>query len=191
MRILYTSFSSFPGVAVNPSQLLMEYTRDVLRPEGMWTYETLPVVYQKCEQWTRQTDLHAYDLILHTGVACDRSGMSLERCARNRCNPETPDADGAVWEGSTISIDAAEMVETRLAHRDVWTQALALPGVRESDDAGGYLCNFVYWHSLLATDETTDVLFVHVPPITGDISAYLEGCSQTLLRVAEVLANVR
>ena len=43
-----------------------------------------------------------------------------------------------------------------------------------SDDAGGYVCNHLYYHALAALDEAgaeTRALFVHIPALTGSALA--------------------
>jgi pyroglutamyl-peptidase len=190
MNVLYTCFSAFPGVEVNPSRLLMAHIRDVVQPEGQWTYCTLPVVYEKCEQWARQSEVNAYDLVLHTGVATDRHGLSLERFAGNACNTDAVDADGQTWPAPVIAPGGPTLQETTLARTQAWSRMLDLQDVSESEDAGGYLCNFVYWNSLCAARVRTRVLFVHLPPITGDADEYLADNSDVLLAMVRIIADI-
>ena len=112
----------------------------------------------------------APDIAIHFGLSARAEGFTLERLARNEIAADRPDNSGVqphaacIVEGgeghpSTLPLDAiaAALSEAGLPHS--W-----------SDNAGGYLCNYVFYlsrspHFAEYAPEMSG--FVHVPPLAG------------------------
>jgi pyroglutamyl-peptidase len=173
--ILLTGFGPFPGVADNATARLVPRLADAARvrwPAMAVVAEVLATEWQTATG--RLGELlaeHDPAVALHFGVSKEARGFEIETQGRNRCRL-APDAagwtppfehlldEGAASHATTLPV--ARIVE-RLAR-------LGLPA-RASDDAGGYLCNALLYHSLRHVDLRRPAMlagFVHVPAcLTG------------------------
>ena len=110
---------------------------------------------------------HKPVLVLHFGVAKSASGFRIEAQARNACQL-TPDAHGDIPASKTISHSEPEFRPVTIPTRDIVARlhGLGLPAAL-SDDAGGYLCNAVLYHSLSAAETAVSggpaTGFIHIP----------------------------
>jgi pyroglutamyl-peptidase len=168
--VLLTGFGPFPGVEENASGRLV---RDLVRrarramPEYRFTAAILPT------EWARVPPLisglharHAPALVLHFGVAAGGQSFRLETEARNFCR-RAADAAGALPRSTTLADDGVETRPVTIAASSI-AAGLRAKGyfVSLSNDAGGYLCNAVLYHSLAlaeANGNQCDVGFVHIP----------------------------
>jgi len=171
-RILVTGFSVFPGAPVNPTEALVRRLQ-AEPPVGPWDLraEVLAVEYTgigpRLEAIGRD---FPPDIAIHFGLARSATGFRLERMARNEIRRDRPDNSGhqpeafCIWEGGQhcVSTLPLETIARRLA-------AEGFP-VIWSDDAGGYLCNYLFYLSAsthfphFAPDMTG---FIHVPPLAA------------------------
>jgi pyroglutamyl-peptidase len=168
--ILLTGFGPFPGVPDNATARLVPRLAKAARelfPSYNVVAEILPT------EWTAATQKLA-ELIarpgtvvaLHFGVARHAHGFRIERVGRNRCN-SSEDAAGCLPPADVlIEAGPAELICTFPAERIVQRlERLGVP-VAASDDAGGFLCNALLYHSLAAAHsmETPRIAgFVHLP----------------------------
>lgn len=169
-RVLLTGFGSFPGVAHNVSGELVI----ALATEAQNFFSEIDIHTALLPTEWSDGPMHALalqdsvapDLILHFGVAQGCEGFRIETRAVNACRlipdaaqllPASPQLNtaGAPFYSTTIPTDA---IIARLS-------ALSLP-VSVSDDAGGYLCNAVFYQSLetaRATNVSRQIGFIHLP----------------------------
>ncbi|MEN9362484.1 MAG: hypothetical protein RL095_4019 [Verrucomicrobiota bacterium] len=150
MKLLAFGFGSFPGVADNPSR----YAAFAASSEA----EILSVSYAEVDRRVEQLG-DAPLAVIAFGIAAKSSRPRIEGVARNRDASSVPDVDGVVRQGP-IEFGAPESlpgdgIEGLLA-------ALEPFDVELSDDAGGYLCNHLYWR-LLRRPQSAAV-FIHLPP---------------------------
>lgn len=129
------------------------------------------------------------DAVLHIGMASGRKYYCIERYGHRDGYVKNKDLDGKIPppdEGSTIFADCPAKMTTSLNYDDVllnWqTNVLGIsedqPGcdseLKESQDAGHYLCDYIYFNSLAHTGRRSGkmegggqtarpVLFMHVP----------------------------
>jgi pyroglutamyl-peptidase len=108
----------------------------------------------------------APDVALHFGVSKHARGFEIEARARNLCSPAL-DASGALPDISRLSGDAPESLAAKLPV-PLLLMRLRLLGVPAftSRDAGTYLCNSLFYHSLdYARQHARPVRigFIHVP----------------------------
>lgn len=171
-RILVTGFSVFPGAPVNPTESLVAALRAdpaLLAGHGEVRVEVLPVEYGRLPALIEALGREfAPDIAIHFGLSARATGFTLERLARNAIAARKPDnggvlpapaciVDGAADLSSTLPLDA---IAARLA-------AAGLP-VDWSDDAGGYLCNYLFYLSrspAFAGLSAPIAGFIHVPPL--------------------------
>lgn len=176
-RILVTGFSSFPGVSRNPTERLiaeLENRRAETAALGDVRLAVLDVDYRNLPQALSRLGAEVRpDIAIHFGLSGKAGGFMLERLARNVVGP-LPDNAGHVPEARTICALADAYPST--LPLDEIRHALAGAGlpVDWSDDAGDYLCNFLFYHSRAGlADGFAPPLsgFVHVPPLVDDPGA--------------------
>lgn len=176
-RILVTGFSSFPGAPRNPTERLiaeLEHREAELAALGDVRLAVLDVDYRNLPRaLSRLGADFAPDVAIHFGLSGKAGGFMLERLARNAVGP-LPDNAGHVPEARTICALADAYPST--LPLDAMHDALAGAGlpVHWSDDAGDYLCNYLFYHSRAGLAEGFSPPlsgFVHVPPLADDPGA--------------------
>lgn len=178
-HVLVTGFGSFPGAPVNPTAALVT---DLQSHSGAWSafarvetrvfdvdYRRLPVELDTIAA------VACPDIAIHFGLAASARGFRLERMARNEVRPGSPDNTGYLPEQLTIC-DAGETLDSSLPLETI-AAALETAGlpVEFSDDAGGYLCNFLFYHArsgLCPAYRPALAGFIHVPPLPGPFSPF-------------------
>jgi pyroglutamyl-peptidase len=168
-QVLITGFGPFPGVPRNVSAAVAERLGHAVRrrfPSAGVVWSALPT------EW-HIAPVHVEDLVLdlkprlalHFGVSHLATGFVIETVARNHAGrvdaagllPQLPMIDPFGPPEMTTQLPAARLV-ARL-------QKLGLP-VRLSRDAGTYLCNAVFYRSVLsqrATGLGGRSGFIHLP----------------------------
>jgi pyroglutamyl-peptidase len=152
--VLVTGFEPFGANAVNPTQLLAEQLGGVV----------LPVSYGRAaaalHDAIRERDPQ---LVVCFGLAETRTKISVERFAHNLDEASTTDNDEAAGTGAEID-PAGPLALRSTLPVDAIVAALEAEGIpaEVSRDAGGYLCNHVFY-VLLQSGRRGG--FVHVPPL--------------------------
>lgn len=167
-RVLVTGFGPFLHHGVNPSEHLAR-ALDGRRSRGVRFEATvLPVRYEEAARRAREIS-RGRAAVLALGLAGKATRIRVERRGTNLCTSAKPDDRGDVRLGraliggappSLLGLDATPIHE-----------ALHARGLRSepSTDAGGYVCNDLYYRLLHAGVPT---LFVHVPPdVRVDVAA--------------------
>lgn len=172
-RILVTGFSAFPGAPVNPTERLiaeLESRRFRFQGAGELGLAVLDVDYGKLPAALGELAKAGQpDIAVHFGLSAEAHGFTLESCARNVFGPK-PDnaghvpAEGRICAGPDIlaSTLPLERLHDALAGR-------GLP-VSWSNDAGGYLCNYLFY--LSRSEQMAEFTpkmsgFIHVPSLPG------------------------
>ena len=165
MRVLLTAFEPFGESSVNPSQLVLERLRapagcELLRQVLPVDTEALPAVLDQL------LAAASPELVLCLGEARSSEKFRVERVARNRlCFPRPDNAGRTIASGAVIAGGADELPST-LCVASVM-QALERAGVeaRFSDDAGGYLCNQLFYSLSHRLALVAPVGFLHLPSL--------------------------
>jgi len=177
--ILITGFSEFPGAPNNPTQHLISLFRKrngevadqadihahVLRTEYATAAERLRALAAEIKP----------DIALHFGLHAEAGGFKLERWARNVIDCDREDVAGLLPNQDVIEPQGAQQLQTGLPVLALFEalQGFNLP-VEISDDAGGYLCNYVFYVARTRADQGDHPAmsgFIHVPLLdtqTGD-----------------------
>lgn len=149
-RTLVIGFLAFGRFRVNPSALLAQSCG---RP-----FELLEVSYAAVDGFLdRVAVAHGtFDRLLMLGLRGRGTTVELERLARNHVGAE-PDVRGVTRGPAPIEPGAPDVLPTTLV--------CATPEMPPSfsDDAGCYLCNYIYYGALRRLPGKR-VGFVHVPP---------------------------
>jgi pyroglutamyl-peptidase len=168
MRVLITGFEPFGGEGVNPSWAASEQVAATRRDGLDITAVRLSCVYGKAIEELRaavaRTDP---ELVLCTGQAGGRSGLSVERVAVNVDDARIPDnagnqpVDEPVVPGGPVAYLSSLPVKACVAA----VREAGLPA-SVSGTAGNFLCNHVFYGlaHLIATERPgLRGGFVHVP----------------------------
>ena len=183
--ILLTGFGPFPGVEHNPSGAV---ARALAARQGVPGVRlcgaVLDTSYARAPAQLQQAlDLQRPWAVLSLGVA-PGDQLRLEGVARNLDSARGPDVDGVVRAGLPIRPGGASTLTSRLP-LGAFAHALAAGGwaARPSEDAGGYLCNHLFYE-LLCRHPGGPAGFVHVPALgPGWDLARLEAATGALLQV--------
>ena len=189
-RILITGFGPFPGAPVNPTAAMIEaLAADPAALDGVGEIRTEILAVEYDSVPARLAGIaagFAPDIAIHFGLSARAEGFTLERLARNEIAADRPDNSGAqpnaacIVEGgeghpSTLPLDAIAVALSEAGLPHSW-----------SDNAGGYLCNYVFYlsrspHFAEYAPEMSG--FVHVPPLAG------EGAPANAMRLDDLVAG--
>lgn len=167
-RVLITGFSAFPGAPKNPTQVLVSlFDQHSAEFEACAdiTAVLLPTEYAYVDaEFSALMDEINPDIALHFGLNQQATGFTLEQTARNICNVERLDNAGAAPKSPEIDPKGPANLSGSLPLLEI-RRALAnasLP-VEMSDDAGGYVCNYLFYRSRQLVGKNTMSGFIHVP----------------------------
>lgn len=193
---LVTGFGPFPRVPRNPSQRLVERLGESVA--GMTVHRrVLPTEYHAAGPLICSLlDELRPDICLCVGVGRGGDPLRLETTARNFGTVDSPDHSGFTFSGP-IAADGPETYAATLP-LDPILAALREQGhsAALSDDAGGYVCNFVFFtarHHIASARLPTACGFLHIPELdpARDESAQIESwldAVRTILTVASASA---
>jgi pyroglutamyl-peptidase len=175
---LLTGFGSFPGIADNATAALVPALAAAARKrftDHDIVDEVLPVAWADVPQiLSRLIADNDAALALHFGVAKEARGFQIECLGRNHCDARY-DATGALpVAGQLVGDGPATLSATFPVERIIARLESAGHPCSTSDNAGGYLCNAVLYHSLTAaTSRPTPHLagFIHLPASLSDAAA--------------------
>jgi pyroglutamyl-peptidase len=183
LRILITGFGPFPGAPFNPTMPLVKRLTQLRRPalDGvMLTGHVFDVTYQTVDRELPEliAQLRPQALLMF-GLATRTAHLRIETRARNAVSTRFPDAAGHLARKASI-VRGADAMPFGL-HAASLLHAARATGIdaRLSRDAGAYLCNYLSWRAIEATQQSGGpalVSFIHVPLVARDGTAH-EGTS--------------
>jgi pyroglutamyl-peptidase len=172
LRILVTGFGPFPGAPFNPTESLVARLMRLRRP-ALGDVELIghifPVTYTAVDRELPQLlTKHRPDALLMFGLANRTPYLRIETRARNAVTTRWPDANRTRARKGSI-MDGADALSFG-PHTGKLLRAALGTGIdaRASRDAGSYLCNYLSWRAIEATDQDSGpalAAFVHVPLI--------------------------
>jgi pyroglutamyl-peptidase len=192
LRILVTGFGPFPGAPFNPTEPLVKRLTQLRRPaldRVALTGHIFHVTYQTVDR--ELPELIAQfrpQALLMFGLAARTAHLRIETRARNAVTTHLPDADGNRAQKTSIVHGADAMPFG--PHTANLLHAACATGIdaRLSRDAGAYLCNYLSWRAIEATQQPTGpalASFIHVPLIARDGSAREEASDITLEQLVD------
>lgn len=200
--VLLTGFGPFPGVEHNVSwDMAQALEQQVGAIEGVTRAVARPLatIWGEAEEsFSRALAELSPDIVISLGVSRAGRGIEIEAVGRRR-SQALADAAGRLppkvateqWrpESRRPRFDVAEIAR-RMAAGDVG----AVGACRISRDAGGYLCNAVYYHGLGVTDldrRGGTVIFVHIPAdLESDGPATFEEVRRGLVRLTALVVDM-
>lgn len=180
-RVLVTGFKPFGGHKVNASWEAVKRLPGIWRAAASLEVAEWPVEYSGVPQVDA-------DLVIHTGLSAKAENVVLECVARNGPYVK-PDEAGCLPDNNECCVRGQEQLETLF---DV-TRLCEASGALSSNDAGLFLCEFVYYRALQSTSRSA--LFVHLPPeeiLPADAAAAVlckiaESCLEQLEAKSDVM----
>lgn len=186
MTIHITGFKKFHGVPENPTETIVSNLREYMNKRGLPKGLTLgscsiletagqgavASLYKTLQSALEENDSKLTNsgrvIWVHFGVNSGATKFAIEHQAVNEATFRCPDEMG--WKPQKVPIINADGAisqtrETSLPIQEI-AKALSKKGfdVMVSDDAGRFVCNYVYYHSLRFAEENgIKSLFVHVP----------------------------
>lgn len=179
-----TGFKKFHGVSDNPTETIVSKLPDYVASRGLpsgvslgscTVLETagdgaLPTLQKVLENGVANSDSSRNEHVvwLHLGVNSGACRFAIEQQAVNEATFRCPDELG--WQPQQQPIIDEDGATSRkrktCCSSEAILESLKKKGfdVMLSDDAGRFVCNYVYYHSLhLAEQNGHKSLFVHVP----------------------------
>ena len=156
-RVLVTGFEPFGEHDVNPSALIAEALGGVV----------LPVSFARVSSALRDAiNERDPELVVCFGLADGDTAISVERFAHNLDEADAVDNEGAGGSGSAIDPDGPLALPSSLPV-DAIVAALRAEEIPAavSRDAGGYLCNHIFYVLMGVLGRGRRGGFVHLPPL--------------------------
>jgi pyroglutamyl-peptidase len=188
IRILTTGFGPFPGAPFNPTIPLVGRLTRLRRPalsDVEISSHIFHVTYSTVDRELPQLiATHRPHALLMFGLAGRTFHVRVETRARNAVTTLWPDAGGAYDRKGSIADNSDALAFG--PHTSKLLRAARMTGIdaRSSRDAGSYLCNYLSWRAIDATNKTDGPLlsaFIHIPPLLRDGSASRKGSDRITL----------
>nr|VDD37005.1 unnamed protein product [Brassica oleracea] len=182
ITIHVTGFKKFLGVSENPTEKIANNLKSYVEKRGLPSGLSLgsctvletagegakSQLYEVLESSVVDKSTNGTVVWLHLGVNNGSAKFAIERQAVNEAHFRCPDQLG--WQPQRLPIVAEDgnilkAKETSCSTESIF-KSLKSKGfdVVLSDDAGRFVCNYVYYHSLrFAEQKGRKSLFVHVP----------------------------
>lgn len=159
-KILITSFGTFGGFQINPSELVMNLLKEDVYLNSIYeiTYINFEVRYDAVLKFYREFDL-SFDLIIHLGVASHADKLRLEYIAKN--NVQGEDVAGVVKKNELLLPYQQDLTSTLHLATFEKIRKNFPDEVIISKDAGAYLCNYLYYFSLTKA-MSEKIIFIHI-----------------------------
>ncbi|XP_020554371.1 uncharacterized protein LOC105156616 isoform X2 [Sesamum indicum] len=187
VRINVTGFKKFHGVDANPTETIVKNLKNYVDSRGLPPGVTLGTcavletagdgavseLYKVLDSGisSRTNSSNEKVVWLHLGVSKGALKFALERQAVNEATFCSPDELG--WQPQQLPVILGDggISQTRMTSCPIEAifEFLKRKGydANISNDAGRFVCNFVYYHSLkFAEQKGHKSLFVHIPPFS-------------------------
>lgn len=188
LRILLTGFGPFPGAPYNPTMALVKRLTALRRPaldDAALSSHIFHVTYRTVDRELPEliARLHP-DAMLMFGLANRTAHLRIETRARNAVTTTFPAADRTVArKGSIVSGAHPLPFGPHTARLLSAAQATGIDA-RPSRDAGSYLCNYLSWRAIEATQAAHGprlAAFIHVPLLPRPGTALRQGDTRITL----------
>lgn len=170
-RLLLTGFGPFPGAPFNPTPALVTRLLQLRRP-AFADIDRIGHVFEVSyaavdRDLPALLSAHAPDAVLMFGLAQRTPYIRIERRARNTVTALWPDAARRRGAQACLAPGAADSLPFG-GHTHQLLRAARQSGARteQSRDAGRYLCNYLSWRAIEATQASSGpalAAFIHVP----------------------------
>ena len=166
--LLVTGFAPFGGETVNASWEAAKKLEGWRHDDFAAVARLLPCAYDSSvKKLIHEIEATRPDALLMTGQAARRAAVSVERFARNLDDAAAADNDGVLRKTIWISDGAPARLEATTSVSAI-ARAMKEAGIaaRISTDAGGFVCNHLYFGALQylgGQGSPIPAVFVHLP----------------------------
>jgi pyrrolidone-carboxylate peptidase len=161
MNILLTAFGPFRNFNINPSDEIMTLLLEKLKnhfPDIIFYSQVLDVSYNSVDSYLESVDQH-YEFIFHMGVATNNDKIRIEFWPKNFV--KGTDIAQVTKEGMIDSNNLGFLKADNLITEKCIEFIKSSTWMKDSYDAGNYLCNYIFYKSMKMF-KTSKVLFFHV-----------------------------
>ena len=162
-KLLVTAFMPFGGDVINPTELVLNKLPDELNGV-MINKLLLPVEYIKAKELIKnEYDKITPDAVIMLGQAGRREEISIERIAKNLMDAKIADNSGYLATSELIK-DGGDNIFSTLPVEEI-NEAINKGNIKSniSDDAGSFVCNYVFYNMLDYNKGRVPTGFIHVP----------------------------
>jgi pyroglutamyl-peptidase len=190
--ILVTGFEPFGGETVNASWEAAQKLEGWCHGDTVAVARLLPCAYDaSVKTFISAIETLRPDGLLMAGQAARRAVVCVERFARNLDDATAADNDGVLRTAMRISDGAPERLEATASVSAI-ARAIREAGIpaRISTDAGGFVCNHLYFGALRYLGSRGSVIpavFVHLPATPEQTPLVASAKRMTPARAAEAL----
>ncbi|WP_127716903.1 hypothetical protein [Halobacteriovorax sp. HLS] len=180
--ILVTGFEPFQGKTVNASMKLAELlsSTDV-------KVQILPVVHKKSFEKLLEVVDSSISHIIMLGEVSDRSFLSFEKNAFNKCDYRIADNEDNIIKGIEVVKKGPSVLHSTIDLNHLMNIPLEIP--REiSDCAGRFVCNEIFYRALhYFNDSDIKIGFFHVPSSIALNEPQLTLYKESFLKILKTL----
>lgn len=169
--VLVTGFGPFPGAPVNPTQQIVKHLARTKRIAGhRIAAHVFTTSYAAVDRdLPRLIARHRPRALVMFGLAANTPYIRIETLAHNEITRKQVDVTGTKPKEAAIRASRAMAMRGRAPFVQLVNAARAA-GVKAqtSQDAGRYVCNYLYWRAIEAAQKPGGpkrVVFVHVPEL--------------------------
>jgi pyrrolidone-carboxylate peptidase len=162
MNVLLTAFGPFGKYASNPSEEILHILLDLLKQDIIdvnFYSDVLDVSYSAVDRFW-DIENRDFDFIFHMGVTSREEKINVELSAKNYT--KGTDVDQVHREGLIDSETDQILLPSKRLSDDCHEYIKSSESLIASYDAGNYLCNYIFYKSLLKFGNQAPVLFLHV-----------------------------
>lgn len=169
MRVLISGFEPFGGRDINPTALLVRAleANEISYPTDLMVQSVLlPVTFENAYA-VLQDKIKNFnpDVVIAFGQAAGRDSFELEAVAMNLIKAKIADNNGVMPSDEVIMHDGPPTFASTLPLQGI-EGALTKAGlpVKVSNDAGAFVCNYVFYRLMESNQDTLRLCgFIHVP----------------------------
>ena len=163
-NILVTAFEPFGGETVNPAGMILDRLPDMVGCHRI-RKALLPVEFVRSQELALEMyDTFSPDAVVMLGQAGGRGAVTPETAAKNLMDARIPDNAGYQPKGLPIEKNGPAVLYATLPLETILgvLSALGVP-CRMSGDAGGFVCNCLFYRMLRHVNPEIPTGFIHVP----------------------------
>ncbi len=170
MRVLISGFEAFGEHKINPTALIVEALNQglIASPSTLTVDQILlPVTFKEAFiKFDKKIQTFNPDVIISFGVA-NRDSIELENVALNYIDARIQDNEGEQPRKRPICLNGPPSYLSTLPIQGIESRLKeARIPVRISNDAGAYVCNYLFYKLMESNQDTFRLCgFIHVPPI--------------------------
>lgn len=161
-----TGFGPFGSFKENPSSIVgEEAVKELQKAKYPITFESLETSIDAVEAFYKKAK-NPNVLMVHIGVNDFGKTIEIESQAKNIANFSIPDVNGVKCKNKPI-LDNYKLRHTLVSSLPVNDISKKFDFLNSSNDAGEYICNYIYFLALANSGmKNRGAVFIHIPPLS-------------------------